>query len=169
MNSLSREILTKDVRRNREYEDVVNILVHGALEGGGGQSDKRIFSYIKDLMIFAAMVGKKYERTQSVSKENIGITLQTYSGVSSKNSISDQQNIIFMFGLLTYKDMNKIRDENIDDCIKVFEEYCNGGLSLIKEWLIASGWNSLCLIEKILDESMVNSSDEIQVSDNPFD
>lgn len=170
MQSLPREILNKDVRRNKKYEDVVNILVNGALDGMGHKTNKKVFNYIKDLIIFAAMVGKKYECKEKVEKDNIGITLNTFSGGGGRGSNVDQHNIIFMFGLLTFKDMKYLRDDMVDESIKTFEEYSNGGLGLIKEWLIESSWNSLCLLDKILDELSVNSSPNstIEIPNNPF-
>ena len=167
MHSLSREIINKDVRRNKKYEDVVNILVNGVLEGGRS-TNKKIFNYIKDLVIFAAMVGKKYERKEIVEKENIGITLNTFSGGGGRGSNVDQHNIVFMFGLLTFKDMKYLRDDMVDESIRIFEEYSNGGLGLIKEWLIESGWNPLCLLDKILDELSEGSDSSIEISSNPF-
>jgi len=168
MDSLAREIINKDVRRNKKYDDVVNLLVNGVRDEGNYSDNKKIFNYIKDLIIFSAMVGKKFERKEEVNKENIGITLNTFSGGGGKGSNVDQHNIIFMFGLLTYKDMKYMRDDKVDESIKIFEEYSNGGLGLIKEWLIESSWNSLCLLDKILDELNKNSSSHIEITDNPF-
>ncbi len=168
MESLAREIINKDVRRNNKYQSVVDILVNGSLDGNSNET--KIFQYIKDLIIFAAMVGKKYERKESVEKsDNTGITLGTFSGTGGgKGASVDQHNIIFMFGLLTHKDMKYMRDRNVDESIRLFEEYSNGGLALIKEWLIESSWNSLCLIDKILDELSKESEAGIDVRENPF-
>lgn len=168
MISLSRDISNKDVRRNKKYEDVVNILVNGRLSNNTQAPGKKVFNYIKDLMVFAAMVGKRHERRESVEKDNIGITLHTYSGDGGRNSITDQHNIIFMFGLLYYKDMNYLRNEKIDESIKLFEEYSNGGLSLIKEWLIESSWDSLCILEKIHDQASEEKPSGITIKENPF-
>ncbi|MBL3529648.1 MAG: hypothetical protein JMN27_18355 [gamma proteobacterium endosymbiont of Lamellibrachia anaximandri] len=151
--SLSKEIFNKNIRRNDKYRPVVDLLVYGLLNEKK-KSDIKIFSDIKDLIIFAAMVGKKYERKQDVDKkENTGIIMGTFAGSGSgKRSRVDQHNIIFMFGLIVFQDMNYMRDENVDEVIAVFEKYSNGGLEVIEEWLIESGWNSLCLLEKVIDE-----------------
>lgn len=99
------------------------------------------------------MVGKKFNCKESVEKEAIGITMSTFAGSGqSKDSKSDQHNIIFMFGLLEFKDMNFIRDEKVHESVKLFEEYSNGGLSIIQGWLIESKWNPMVLLDKIQDE-----------------
>jgi len=167
--SISRELFNKDVRRNNIYKDVVDILVYGSL-AGRKDTHKKIFNDIKDLIIFSAMVGKKYERKEKVDpKNNTGIILGTFSGSGSgKGSRVDQHNIIFMFGLLSFKDLNYIRDENVEKVIDVFENYSNGGLQVIKEWLVEAGWNSLCLLDKIMDELHSESDAGIKIEDNPF-
>jgi len=63
--SISMEIYNKNIKRNNKYNDVVNLLVYGSLNETK-DINKKIFNDIKDLIIFAAMVGKKYERKESV-------------------------------------------------------------------------------------------------------
>ena len=168
--SLNKDLYNNNVRRNNKYKDVVDVLVYGSLDGGKNIKTK-IFNDIKDLIIFSAMVGKKYERKENVkNKKNTGIILGTFSGAGSgKGSRVDQHNVIFMFGLIYYKDMNYMRDKHVKEVIEVFEQYSNGGLQVIKEWLVESGWNSLVLLEKIVDE--VNSTEGsagMVVEENPF-
>ena len=169
--SLSRELMNKSVRRNNEYKDVVNILVFGTTDANDPSSKSlKIFNDIKDLIVFSAMVGKKYEITQDVvSNDSTGITLGTFGGSgSSKGSRMDQHNIIFMFALLIHEDMNFIRDENVNEAISLFEKYSNGGLSKIKSWLIDSAWNSMTLLDRITDELSSSSIASPRVLDNPF-
>jgi dnd system-associated protein 4 len=169
--SLTRDIKGKNVRRNDKYKDVVSLLVYGDIEGEG-KSEKVIFNAIKDLIVFSAMVGKKYERMEDVDgKNSTGIILDTFAGSStggSKGSRVDQHNLIFMFGLLHFKDVNYLRDENVNSVIDVFEKYSNGGLGLIRDWLVESGWNSLVLLDKISDEIGNGVEGGIVIEESPF-
>lgn len=169
MSALNIDLYNKNVRRNNKYKEVVELLVFGSLDGKKNL-DKKIFDNIKDLIVFAAMVGKKLEKEEEVnSKENTAIVLGTFSGSgSSKGSRVDQHNIIFMFGLLSYKDMNYMRDEHVAEVIDVFERYSNGGLSIIKDWLIESAWNPLIILEKMTDIINTSQTDGIVVEENPF-
>jgi len=169
MSSLNIDLYNKGVRRNTKYKEVVELLVFGSL-GAKKSSSKKIFDNIKDLIIFSAMVGKKFEKKEKVdSKENIGIVLGQFAGSGSfKGSRVDQHNLIFMFGLLTHKDMNYMRDEQITESISIFEEYSNGGLSVIKDWLVESAWNPLVILEKMMDEINSDSDSGINVTENPF-
>ena len=169
MSSLNTELYNKNVRRNNKYKEVVDLLVWGSLDGHKNVN-KKIFDNIKDLIVFAAMVGKKNEKKESVeSKSNTAIVLGTFSGSGNlRGSRVDQHNIIFMFGLLTHKDMNYMRDEHVNDVISIFEDYSNGGLSIIKDWLVESAWNPLIILEKITDELNSGETAGIDVEDNPF-
>jgi dnd system-associated protein 4 len=164
--SLTPEIAKKSVKRNNKYNDVINLLW---LQGSEGRREDKIFNNIKDIIIFAAMVGKKYEKRESLESDNTPITIDTFSGVGSlKDSRVDQHNLIFMFSLLIKKDMNYMRDEKIDEVIEEFEEYSNGGLSLIQSWLAESASDPLCILEKMISVYKSEESGGITLDANPF-
>ena len=169
MSQLEVSLYNKAVRRNDKYKDVVNLLVFGALDGESGGN--KSFDDIKDLIIFAAMVGKQYEKTEEVeSGKSTSIVLGTFSGSgSARGSRVGQHDIIFMFGLLLEKDIGAIRDENLSICVEAFERYSNGGLSIIYEWLVDAAWNPLVLEQQLLDLISASEKPGIQLEDgNPF-
>lgn len=165
--TLSKDLGQKDVRRNNKYAAVVDLLVHGKLGEEDGGRFPRMFPYIKDLIVFSAMVGKKYDEKEEVEKDNTGIILSTFEGSSgTRGSSVDQHNIIFMFGLSVLRDMKYLRDENVDEVIRVFEQYSNGGLNIIHGWLRDSAWNPLVILDKVVDDILIEKkSDEVV---NPF-
>jgi|TARA_A200000159_G_C7337089_1_gene345552 dnd system-associated protein 4 len=168
MSKLNSELYNKQVRRNNKYKNVVDLLCFANINGKKA-AEYKIFDNIKDLIVFAAMVGKKFEKTEEVeSKNNTSIVLGTFSGSgSTKNSRVDQHNIIFMFGLLIHKDMKYLRDENIGECISLFEKYSNGGLSIIHDWLNQATWRVDILIEKISDHLPLDTVG-LDLDENPF-
>lgn len=170
MSFLSKELQSKEVRRNNKYNHVVNLLVYGSLDEDSAGKVQKTFPYIKDLIIFAAMVGKRYNAQEEVEKESTKIVLGTFEGMSGggRDSLVDQHNIIFMFGLSVLRDMKYMRDENIDEVIQVFERFSNGGLAIIESWLKDAAWNPMVLLDKIVDE--INSSSQADEGDvvNPF-
>lgn len=167
---LPKDIANVYVKRNNKYQKVVNLLVYGDSEDGIRNKEKQIFHHIKDLVVFAAMVGKKLNLREAIEKENTGITIATFAGSSNtSNSRKDLHNIVFLFGLTEFKDMKYLRDENIHEAVKVFEEYSNGGLSQIEAWLIESKWNPMVLLDKVMDVvSELKEFKGIDVPDNPF-
>jgi dnd system-associated protein 4 len=170
MTSLSKELANKEVRRNNKYNAVVNLLVYGEIDGDESFRGQKIFPYIKDLIIFSAMVGKRYNAEEEVEKDNTKIILGTFEGGvgSNRDTKLDQHNIIFMFGLSTLRDMKYMRDENVDELIQIFERYSNGGLAIIFSWIRDAAWNPLVLLDKIVDELKASQKTLTTEISNPF-
>jgi len=107
------------VKRERNHEALTQRLT---------VSGTTIFSYLKDLMVFAAMVGYSENKRVSLSGPTIEISLDTYS--------SDQKDgFIYLLGLIETRRGICLKNENLRETVKVFEEYCNGGLYIITDWL----------------------------------
>ncbi len=108
-----------NVNRDRKHEPLVEKLTQG---------DYVIFNHNKDLMVFAAMVGYSFKKFESVSSDKIQITLGTYSN-------TQQDTYIYLLALLEKKDASCLKHENLNEAVKVFEGYCNAGLSIIQSWM----------------------------------
>lgn len=164
--SLTDEIRLKEVKRNAKYRPVIDYLwVRGV-----GPPEGKVFTDIKDIVVFAAMVGKRFERRESLEKNPDGITLLTFGGAGSgaKDNRVDQHNIIFMLSVLNKKNMECLRDESIEETIREFEEYANGGLSIIEGWLEASAWNPLCILDEMVTLAKQDATLGLDVPVNPF-
>jgi dnd system-associated protein 4 len=110
------------VRRDRKHEPLVEKLCSNK------DGNKPVFTYIKDLMLFASMVGYSKNQRLAVGAENISIILETYA--------SDQKDaFIYLLALITEKNGTILKDERLTEAIKIFEEYCNAGLQEIQLWL----------------------------------
>lgn len=107
------------VKRERRHESLISRLT---LE------NRSIFQYLKDLMVFAAMVGHSYEDRKELSGETIEIILDTYAS-------DEKDGFIYLLGLLEYEDGKVLKDSNLKQCVAIFEEYCNAGLYIIETWL----------------------------------
>lgn len=109
------------VRRPRSFNNLVEAFCN---------SEHAIFSHIRDLMVFAAMIG--YSRDQFAAIEpgadTIPITMHVYS-----NNRTDTY--IYLLSLLKAKDASILKNNSLTDAIKIFEGYCNGGLQLMQDWL----------------------------------
>lgn len=110
---------TVGVKRERKHEALISRLT---------MDSKGIFQYLKDLMVFAAMVGHFYGDRKPLAGETIEIILDTYA--------SDQKDgFIYLLGLMEFKDGELLKDKRLKDSVSVFEEYCNAGLYVIESWL----------------------------------
>lgn len=110
------------VRRDRKHEPLVSKLCVPS------EGKKAIFRFIKDLMVFAAMVGYQKNERSPLTNDGISIILETYA--------SDQKDaFIYLLALMTEKNGTCLKDENLLASVKIFEEYCNAGLEEIQLWL----------------------------------
>ena len=122
-NSVSRDWRKLDVLRNRKFEHLIEKLVSKRPDG----ADRPLFSYNKDLMVFAAMLGYTVGRKGSTGKDPIKIELETYAN-------DEKDGYIYLLALLEEKDMTILKDDRLKEAIKIFESYCNGGLEIIDLW-----------------------------------
>lgn len=107
------------VKRERTHEALTQRLT---------VSGTTIFTYLKDLMVFAAMVGYSENDRIPLSGATIEISLDTYSS-------DEKDGFIYLLGLIATRNGNCLKNENLRETVKVFEEYCNGGLYIITKWL----------------------------------
>lgn len=107
------------VKRERAHEALIVRLF---------SSNQSVFHYLKDIMVFAAMVGHSRGERRPVSGDVIEIILDTYAS-------DEKDGFIYLLGLLDARDGSILKDQKLKDAVKVFEEYCNAGLYTIERWL----------------------------------
>lgn len=143
--------LKLNVRRDRKHERIVELLCQTKTNG------KSVFSYNKDLMVFAAMVGYSHGSRKPISGDGISIILETYA--------SDQKDaFIYLIALMTVKEGTILKDERLPEAIKIFEEYCNAGLEKITLWIEENPGDPTgveSLIEKIWEKVIKNESSSV--------
>jgi len=146
------------VKRDRRYEPLVEKLCSDK------DGNKAVFNYIKDLMVFASMIGYSKGRRKELGTDNISIILETYA--------SDQKDTyIYLLALITEKNGAVLKDENLPASIRIFEEYCNAGLEEIVLWLDENPSDHEgvdTIIDKIYDQVIRNEQSQNKV-DNPDD
>ncbi|MEZ2693527.1 DNA phosphorothioation-associated protein 4 [Psychrobacter faecalis] len=108
-----------NVYRDRRHENLIKTLVE--------DKDTAIFTYNKDLMVFAAMIGYSYNKKLALSDDKISISLGTYYN-------SEDDGFIYLLALMENKNATCLKAPNLASSIRIFEEYGNGGLDLIQDW-----------------------------------
>jgi len=144
------------VKRDRVNEPLVDKLCSNK------NGNKPVFTYIKDLMVFASMVGYSKGKRKPLSSDGISIILETYA--------SDQKDsFIYLLALMTEKNGACLKDDNLTASIKIFEEYCNAGLEEIQLWLDENPGDHTgieTLSSKIFEQVILNEELQ-QTTDNP--
>jgi dnd system-associated protein 4 len=105
------------VRRPEQHEALIQ---HLRNEGG--------FPTMRDILLFAAGVGFANERRVPLQKPGEGIRYE----VLVNDSLADP--FVSMLAAVTHPDDPEILDgARLDERVKIFEEYVNGGLEYIQE------------------------------------
>lgn len=84
-----------NVNRERRHENLIHTLVE--------DKETAIFTYNKDLMIFAAMIGYAYNKRLSLSGDKISITLGTYYN-------TEDDGFIYLLALMENKNATCLKD-----------------------------------------------------------
>ena len=108
----------------KEHEENVKFLTSPL-----GNAHPAVFPEYRDLMLFAAMVGKQKERR----RERIGNGGEVDSEyIASRNYNKD--GVVYLMGLLEFQDPEVLKG-GAEGCWRLFEDYCAGGMDVIGEWI----------------------------------
>lgn len=119
-----------NINRSRVYEDIIQRLAGQPLPN----SDRRLFPTIRELLCFAALLGFSEERRVPLDRSQ-GIEDISYQQFER----GDSENLIYLIALAAEQDTNVLREGNEGQCAEIFEEYANGGLAIIKDYLLRAG------------------------------
>lgn len=92
-----------------------------------------LFPRYRDLMLFAAMVGKQYEK----KGDRVGNGGEVESNYIAADGFN-KDGVVYLLGLLEYDKPDVLKD-GARDCWKLFENYCAGGMDIIAGWLSSAG------------------------------
>lgn len=88
-----------------------------------------IFPNLRDLMLFAASVGR-YHKKREKRVGNAGEIDTTYFSAPTFNKVG----VVYLLGLLEEEKTEIFRD-GAKSCWDIFEQYCAGGMNIISDWL----------------------------------
>lgn len=89
-----------------------------------------IFSTYRDLLCFAAALGYEEDRRIPLSKDTEDFVDRR--PLENSDSTID---LMYLLALAATRDVNILREEHEENVSLVFEEYANGGLEILSEWL----------------------------------
>lgn len=121
------EWIDLDVCRDKSFESLEKKLCGTK----SSENTKSIFKTVKELMVFAALVGYQLDKFEPLSSKvnSGGVTLGTFS--KTKHDA-----YIYMLALAKNPSLDLLKDENLKEAIGIFEAYCNAGLKHIDNWII---------------------------------
>lgn len=119
-----------NINRSRIYEDIVQKLAAMPLPG----TDRRLFPTIRELLCFAALLGFSEQRRSPLDRSQ-GVEDVSYQQFER----GDAENLIYLVALAETRDPSILREGEEARCAEIFEEYANGGLAILKDYLLREG------------------------------
>lgn len=113
-------VIQAPVRRSKRYEATLQRL---------GGKDAKMFPTLREALTFCAVLGYKERRRKPIDP-NAGT--EDIAGAQYFNN--EAVDTLFALAIAETKGSDILRIEREKDCVKIYEEYANGGLDLIQSW-----------------------------------
>jgi dnd system-associated protein 4 len=132
----------KRIQRASDKESIIELLTSDSVGA---------FREIWRLLFFAAMVGYKNGRREPLTSTQTGEGIRQDSFANNPVWLGT----VYLLGLVETGSTDVLRatEESEDERIKVFEEYANGGLAILKEEFDASNGNLDALLSFIQSQT----------------
>lgn len=139
--------------RDKQYTQLADRLVDKAT----GYCGQKIFPSYRELMVFAAMVGFHHGKNSPVNEKGYEIPQRVFES-------NESDAYVYLCALQDQKSGEIFRENNDNDCWKIFESYANSGLEIIDNWLLDSpgdidGVETILIEMKKIAASMKPSQD----------
>lgn len=92
---------------------------------------QKILPSYRDLMVFSAMVGFHFGKSNPVTEKAFEIPQRVFES-------NDSDVYIYLCALQDQKTGDIFREKNDNECWRIFESYANAGLGIIDDWLMGS-------------------------------
>ena len=115
-----------NINRSRVHEPMVQRLCTDKLPELG----KSLFPTIREFMAFSALLGYSEGRKIPLDKSH---GVEDIAGAQFEHNEAIE--ILWAIGIAETKSSDILREGNEGECAQIFEEYANGGMTLVSEWL----------------------------------
>lgn len=144
-----------NVYRDSKYDNLVTRFCSTRTKATEQDSQQSIiFKTVKELMVFAALIGLENENYKPISGgKKIPITLDTYSRTK-------HDAYIYLIALSKEPSLDVLKNENLPNAIRHFEAYCNGGLEIVSNWILenlSEDIGSNTLFNRVLEHLAANN------------
>lgn len=114
-------LIQTPVKRSREFEDTLQKL---------GGKDATMFPTLREALTFCAVLGFKERR-----KKPLNSSIGTEDIAGAQYQSNDAVDMMFALALADAGNSDILRPDREADCVKIYEEYANGGLELVQSWI----------------------------------
>lgn len=119
-----------NINRSKVFEDTVQKL---CTNEKFTESNATLFPTIRELLSFCALLG--YSEGRKVPLDRTA-GVEDIAGAQYEHH--EALEILWSIGVAHTNSTDILKDGNEKECAEIFEEYANGGLTILSEWLEAS-------------------------------
>lgn len=120
-----------NINRSKVHEELVQRLCAQTVPG----SDRKLFPTIRELLCFAALLGFSEQRRVPLDRSK-GVEDVSYQQFERDPAAED---LLWTIAVAETQDTEVLREGEEARCAEIFEEYANGGLALIEDFLRRNG------------------------------
>lgn len=123
-------------------------------------STRSLFPTIREFLCFAALLGYSEKRRVPLDKDK-GVEDVSYQQFER----GDVDDLIYLIALSATKDPEILKDGRESECAEIFEEYANGGMEIIKDWILQSGgeYPDRAIIEGLVEKKYLGTNDRVDI------
>ena len=115
----------RDIHFSEEYKELIVKLNEQSEDG-----DTPVFPTLRELMLFAAMLGKKENSSIPRKGQSGTVDIKYFEAEGFK-----KDGIVYLVSLLDTKDPSILKGD-ASEAWKLFESYVNGGMKIMQGWLV---------------------------------
>jgi len=120
-----------NINRSNIHEEFVQRMSMLKVPG----SDRTLFPTIRELLCFAALLGFSEKRRVPLDRA-AGVQDISYQQFERDPAAED---LLWTIAVAETQNIDVLREGEEAQCAQIFEEYANGGLALMKDFLIRNG------------------------------
>lgn len=121
---------TANINRSRVHEDMVQRLCTNKQLG----ASRTLFPTIREFLCFCALLGYSEGRRVPLDKD-AGVEDVSYQQFER----GDAEDLIYLVALADTKNPDILKQGDEGRCAEIFEEYANGGMEIVRDWLLQKG------------------------------
>jgi len=116
----------RTIKRNSSFDQIVRRLADAAHP----TTKQPIFPTFRDLLCFSAVLGFE-------TGTQLKLDPKSDDFVDGRVFVKDDlsMDLLYVIALAKKRDVEIVREENEDTMVQIFEQYANGGLQVLSDWL----------------------------------
>ena len=119
----------RSIRRDKGHEALVRQLT----EVTNPVTKRSVFPTMRELLCFAAALGFQMDQRRELGAETAEVDARVWENLDAA------VDMVYLIGVAGARDVNILQPDREEELLKVFEEYANGGLTVLDGWLRTQG------------------------------